>query len=105
MANGDSGGAFVVLAEFEVKDGKIEEFLALARDDSKHSVQDEPGCRQFDVLLSPDEPNVVAFYEVYDTREDFDAHLTTPHFDRFASRHLELIVAQRPARFFTLSFP
>ena len=105
MAIIDSGGAFVVLAEFEVKDGRIEEFLALARDDSMHSVKDEPGCRQFDVIVSPEEPNVVVFYEVYDTRKEFDAHLTTPHLDRFAAGHAEMIVAKRPARFFSRHFP
>ena len=70
-----------------------------------HSVGDEPGCRQFDVLTSPDEPSVVVFYEVYDSRKDFDAHLATPHLERFASGHPELIAAQRPTRFFTRHCP
>ena len=68
MSKKEDGGAFVVIAEFEVKEGRIEEFLSLARDDSLHSVKDEPGCRQFDVLTSPDDPSVVIFYEVYDSR-------------------------------------
>ena len=105
MANGKEGGAFVLLAEFEVKEDRIEEFLALARDDSEHSVKDEPGCQQFDVLISPDEPNVVSFYEIYDCREDFEEHLKTPHFDRFGTGHKELIVAQRTTKFFTRHFP
>ncbi|MCY4462774.1 MAG: putative quinol monooxygenase [Albidovulum sp.] len=105
MAENKDGGAFVVLAEFKVKEGRLEEFLALARDDSAHSVADEPGCRQFDVIASPEEPNVVVFYEVYDSRNDFDAHLSAPHFERFASGHPELIAAQHPTRFFTRHCP
>ena len=43
-------GAFVVIAEFDVKPGKMDQFLAAALDDARHSAADEPGCRQLDVI-------------------------------------------------------
>ena len=33
-----------------IKPDCIEAFLALAQDDASHSVADEPGCRQFDIV-------------------------------------------------------
>jgi quinol monooxygenase YgiN len=42
--------AFVVIAEFRVRPEKLADFLEAARDDAAHSVADEPGCRQFDVV-------------------------------------------------------
>ncbi|CAL8477497.1 putative quinol monooxygenase [Caballeronia sp. S22] len=91
--------AFVVVAEFEVKAECVRDFLALARDDARHSLADEPGCRQFDIVQMEETPERVMFYEVYDDRAAFDAHLRTPHLDRFRAAFPALIVTERPVRF------
>jgi len=91
--------AFVVVAEFEVKADCLRNFLALARDDARHSLADEPGCRQFDIVQIEEAPERVIFYEVYDDRAAFDAHLQTPHLDRFRTGFPVLVVAERPVRF------
>lgn len=74
---------FVVIAEFQVKPGRMDQFLALAREDASHSVRDEPGCRRFDVTVLEGGGDRVLFYEIYDDRAAFDAHLATPHLARF----------------------
>ncbi|MBU4529516.1 MAG: antibiotic biosynthesis monooxygenase [Hoeflea sp.] len=90
---------FAVIAQFEVKPGMREDFLAIARDDANHSVADEPGCLQFDICTSEDDPDLVTFYEVYKSREAFDSHLETPHLDRFRRAFPALIEVERPVRF------
>ena len=91
--------AYVVIAEFRVKPGAMAAFLAAAEDDARHSVADEPGCRQFDVVRQDGEGDTVVFYEVYDDRAAFDAHLGTPHLARFREAFPPLVVEQRPVRF------
>jgi quinol monooxygenase YgiN len=91
--------AFVVIAEFEVAPDCLGAFLKLACDDARHSVVDEPGCRQFDIIRPEMLPNDVLFYEVYESREAFDAHLTTPHFARFRDGWATLAVTERLVRF------
>lgn len=39
----------------------------------------EPGCLFFDVLFDESDPCVVRFYEAYQDRAAFDAHLAAPH--------------------------
>lgn len=95
----DNDKPFVVFAGFHVKPGCMEAFLAAAQDDAKHSVADEPGCRQFDVVKIDDEDDTVVFYEVYDSRTAFDAHLETPHLARFREAFPPLIIAEHPVRF------
>lgn len=90
---------FVVIAEFQVKPGHMADFLALAHDDATHSVSLEPGCRAFDVCVSEADDETVVFYEVYDDRAAFDAHLETPHLARFRAGFPALIVTERPVRF------
>lgn len=95
MANAE---AFVVIAEFEVKPASMAVFLALAHDDARHSVNDEPGCRCFDVVRLPG-TNHVLFYELYDDRAAFDHHLETPHLKRFQAGFPALVAREVPVRF------
>lgn len=90
---------FVVIAEFKVKPAHLDAFLALAADDATCSVAHEPGCSTFDVCVSPDDPGTVVFYEVYENRAAFDAHLETPHLARFRAGFPALIEAERQVRF------
>ena len=90
--------AFVVIAEFVVKEGMLEVFLAHAFDDAQNSLAKEPGCLQFDVLRTPDHPNGVLFYEVYQSRQAFDEHLKTPHVDKFRALLSEDVHAEQPVR-------
>ncbi|MDP4026302.1 putative quinol monooxygenase [Methylobacterium sp. NEAU 140] len=94
---------FVVIAEFQVRPGALDAFLVLAHDDARASVADEPGCRAFDVAVEESDPLAVVFYEVYDDRAAFDAHLATPHLARFREGFPALVTEARPVRFLTRS--
>lgn len=97
--------AFVVIAEFETPAQHREEFLDICRYDGKHSVADEPGCRQFDVSTGEESPNHIVLYEVYDDRAAFETHLTMPHFAPFADALERLNVQRIGVRFFTRQHP
>ena len=99
MAGSDAhDGPFVIIAEFEVKPDKLEQFLELARTDASQSVASEPGCRQFDVTLDREQPNRVVLYEVYEDAAAFDAHLETPHLAAFRAGIENLIVSRQVRR-------
>jgi hypothetical protein len=66
MSQPGKSATFVVVPEFVVKPDCLDAFLALAKDDASHSVADEPGCRQFDIVQMEGAPCQVLFYEVYD---------------------------------------
>jgi quinol monooxygenase YgiN len=88
-----------VIPEFVVKPGCVDAFLALAQEDASRSLADEPGCRQFDIVQMEEPPLHVLFYEVYDSRAAFDAHLKTPHLARFREGFPALVLEERPVRF------
>ena len=99
MSRPGKSAAFVAIPEFVVKPECIDAFLALALDDANHSVADEPGCRQFDVVQMEGTPHQVLSYEVYDSRAAFEAHLQTPHLARFQEGFPALVLEERPVRF------
>ena len=99
MAGSDAhGGAFVIIAEFEVKPDKLEQFLELAKTDASQSVTKEPGCHQFDVALDREQPNRVVLYEVYEDEAAFDAHLGTPHLEAFRAGIDNLVISRNVRR-------
>lgn len=92
---------FVVIAEFQVRPDCLDAFLALARDDARQSLLTEPGCRRFDVTVAEGGDGRVLFYEIYDDRAAFDAHLGTPHLARFREG-FPALAEQLPVRFASL---
>ncbi|MTI16251.1 antibiotic biosynthesis monooxygenase [Rhodobacteraceae bacterium RKSG542] len=97
--------AYAVIAEFKVKPGCLEQFLEVAREDAEHSVRDEEGCLVFDVNVSAEDENTVILYEVYTSREAFDAHLKTPHLAKFRENFPPLIEDRVPGRFLNRVYP
>jgi quinol monooxygenase YgiN len=101
----DSQPTFTVIAEFEVAAARLDGFLAAAREDATRSLADEPGCLQFDINVVETSPGArVVFYEVYRSREAFDAHLETPHLTAFRES-LTLVDRELPVRFLTRRYP
>lgn len=105
MAEKDEVAPFVVVPEFRVKPGTLADFLEAAMDDARHSLADEAGCRQFDIVCPENSPDVVIFYEVYDDRAAFEAHLRTPHLKRFQEAMSTLKVEETVVRFACRKYP
>ena len=76
-------GGYVVWVEFEIHPEQMERFEALLRANAKSSLELEPGCRRFDVMVPNDRKDQIILYEIYDDEAAFTAHLKTPHFLEF----------------------
>jgi len=74
---------FVVVVFFEAKPAHVAEFEEAISINAKASVDNEPGCRQFDVSRSPDNDASFFLYEIYDDKAAFDAHVASEHFQHF----------------------
>lgn len=92
--------SLVVFAEFEATEATVAKFLEVCQYDALHSKTDEPGCLEFVVHQSVDEPHLIALYEVYKDRAAFQAHEAAPHFAVFSNALKELEIKTRQIRFF-----
>lgn len=72
-----------MVVHFEVKPSNWDQFLPAMKENARLSLQRESGCRQFDVCTSAAAPYKVFLYEVYDSEDAFQAHLTSDHFLQF----------------------
>jgi len=82
---------FVIVVDFKIKPGEMQAFRRLIDENAAASVQDEPGCRRFDVLANRKDQDRILLYEIYDNRAAFDAHLKTPHFAVFNAESAALV--------------
>ena len=82
---------FVIVVEFKIHPGKMAAFRKLMDENARASCRDEPGCRRFDVLSSPKDPDFILLYEIYDDRAAFDAHKATKHFLSFDKESAPLV--------------
>jgi (4S)-4-hydroxy-5-phosphonooxypentane-2,3-dione isomerase len=75
---------YIVTVLFKIKPQNYSEFLVAMTSNAHTSLATELGCHQFDVCEggSTDHPEVF-LYEVYASKEDFEAHLAAPHFIQF----------------------
>jgi (4S)-4-hydroxy-5-phosphonooxypentane-2,3-dione isomerase len=75
---------YIVTVLFKIHEAHYQEFAAAMKVNASTSLATEPGCHQFDVCEggSAERPEIF-LYEVYDSKEAFQAHLLMPHFVKF----------------------
>ncbi len=74
---------YVVTVVFEVEREEAESFRARVQRQARDSLDNEPGCRRFDVSVSRKQRERVLLYEIYDNADAFAAHLASDHFAAF----------------------
>ena len=94
-----SGPFYINAVDIDVVPGQIDAYLAALKENGAAAVH-EPGCHEFDITVSPKEPNHVFIFEVYDNAAAFEAHRATDHFKKYAATTKDM-VAKRDARAFT----
>ncbi|CAN5441340.1 putative quinol monooxygenase [soil metagenome] len=89
----------IILVDFKVNTADHDKFRRLITENAAASLKNEPGCRQFDVLVPEgDGTGHFILYEIYDSDAAFAAHLRTEHFRQFDSASAPMIVEKTVSR-------
>jgi (4S)-4-hydroxy-5-phosphonooxypentane-2,3-dione isomerase len=91
-----SGPFYINAVDIDVVPGQIDAYLAALKENGAASVH-EPGCHEFNITVSPKDPNHVFIFEVYGNAAAFEAHRATDHFKKYAATTKDM-VAKRDAR-------
>jgi autoinducer 2-degrading protein len=87
---------FVLQVNIRIKPENVEAFMKKALENAREA-RKEPGCRQFDVLVDPNDKTRVMLYEVYDDDKAFEAHQQTPHFKKYLAEAVPLLASRERA--------
>ena len=79
------------IAEIEVNEGYLEEYLAAAHNVGTKSVEIEPGVICIFPMQVKDSPNTIRILEIYRNEEAYQAHLQTPHFLEYKQGTLHMV--------------
>lgn len=74
---------YVVTVRFTVRPEVATDFKTRVVQQAAETLQHEPACHVFDVCFDPDDDTEVFLYEVYETPEDYLAHMDTEVYTRF----------------------
>jgi autoinducer 2-degrading protein len=82
---------FVLVVNVQVKPDAVDNFMPMALANAAATRSTEPGCRQFDVMVDPEDKTKIAYYEVYDDADSFEAHQQTAHFKKYLETAVPLL--------------
>ncbi len=85
---------FTVIATYRTVPGTVDAVTELLTRHAAASEQ-EPGCHQFLVHQAADDPTLFYLYETYESREAFDEHRRTMHFQQNIETTLTPLLTHR----------
>ncbi|MFW7340140.1 putative quinol monooxygenase [Pollutimonas sp. H1-120] len=83
MTKNPSSRQHVLLVEFRIRPAFIGEFESAILHNAAMSLENEAGCRRFDVCRDPQDSALFFLYEIYDDQAAIDAHMQSPHYLAF----------------------
>jgi autoinducer 2-degrading protein len=86
--------SFVLAVSIRIKPDQVDNFMKRALENGKAARTTEPGCKQFDILVDPNDKTKVMLYEVYTDEKAFEAHQQTPHFKKYLAEAVPLLASR-----------
>ena len=86
----DGKNPFVILARVTVKEGMVNDYLAIAAEADRAVKETEEGMLFHNFDVDPDDPNKFVWTEIYRKSEDFLFHADNPPVQEYVQKHSEL---------------
>jgi quinol monooxygenase YgiN len=84
-------GMLVRISEIEIHADHLEEYKAILKEEAEASVRLEPGVISIFPMYQKENPTEVRILEIYASREAYEAHLKTPHFQKYKTTTLKMV--------------
>jgi autoinducer 2-degrading protein len=81
---------FVLQVAIKIKPENVDAFMKKL-DENAREARKEPGCKQFEVLVDPNDKARIMLYEVYKDEAAFQTHQATPHFKKYLAEAVPLL--------------
>lgn len=81
----------VRISEIEIVPEYLDEYKAILKEESAASVKLEPGVIAIFPMFEKENPTQVRILEIYASREAYESHLKSPHFQRYKTTTLKMV--------------
>jgi quinol monooxygenase YgiN len=93
------------ISEIEIDSNYLKEYNAILQEESRASVQLEPGVIAIYPLYQKENPTQIRILEIYANREAYEAHLKTPHFQKYKTSTLKMVKSLKLVDMNTIDSP
>ena len=90
-ADTDQGKMMVRIAELEIETDYLDEYLEILKEESEASLRLEPGVICIYPMFQKENPTQIRLLEIYDSKEAYESHLKTPHFQKYKTTTAEMV--------------
>ena len=81
----------VRISEIAIDPNHLEHYKAILKKEAEASVRLEPGVIAIFPMYQKENPTEVRILEIYASREAYESHLKTPHFQEYKATTLEMV--------------
>lgn len=85
--------SLVLSVQIKIQPANVERWMKMVLENAR-AAREEPGCRQFEVLVDAEDKTQVMLFEVYDDEKAFEAHQQTPHFKKYLAEAIPLLASR-----------
>jgi quinol monooxygenase YgiN len=91
--------SLVLQVNIKVKPENVDSFMNQVQENAR-AARSERGCRQFEVLVDPEDKTSLMLFEVYDDQKAFELHQQGAAFKKYVAEAVPLL-ASRERHFWT----
>ena len=79
------------ISEIEIDSSYLKEYNNILQEESRASVQLEPGVSAIYPMYQKQKPTQIRILEIYANREAYESHLKTPHFQKYKTSTVKMV--------------
>jgi autoinducer 2-degrading protein len=85
--------SLVLQVNIKIKPENVDSFMKKVLENGK-AARSEPGCRQFEVLVDPEDKTSIMLFEVYDDQKAFEEHQARAPFKKYVAEAVPLLASR-----------
>jgi len=85
--------SLVLQVNIRIKPENVASFMAKVLENAR-AARTEPGCRQFEVLVDPNDKTSIMLFEVYDDQKAFEEHQARAPFKKYVAEAVPLLASR-----------
>jgi quinol monooxygenase YgiN len=89
--SGQTKDMMIRISEIEIDSNYLKEYNSILQEESRASVQLEAGVIAIYPLYQKENPTQIRILEIYANRKAYEAHLKTPHFQKYKTTTLKMV--------------
>jgi autoinducer 2-degrading protein len=85
--------SLVLQVNIRIQPQNVDAFMQQVTENAR-AARSEPGCRQFEVLVDPEDKTKVMLFEVYDDQKAFETHQAGAAFKKYLASAVPLLASR-----------